>query len=122
MVKIENMITYRVISGVIMCLMTILAIFGNIIIIITLVAVRKKNPGYFLIACKCIHYTSSIFSIKMRRKMSISFIGDFFDIKTATFTGQSLADFVVGCTCMTTILYSIFTGGPINVLIFMLIL
>ena len=55
MVKIENMITYRVISGVIMCLMTILAIFGNIIIIITLVAVRKKNPGYFLIACKFIH-------------------------------------------------------------------
>ena len=52
MVEIESMITYRVVSGVIMSLMTILAIFGNILIIITLVAVKKKNPGYFLIACE----------------------------------------------------------------------
>ena len=52
MVEIENMTTYRAISGVIMSLMTTVTIFGNILIIITLVAVRKKNPGYFLIACE----------------------------------------------------------------------
>ena len=54
MVEIENMVTYRLVCGFIMFFMMIFAIFGNIIIIITLVAVKKKNPGYFLIACKMI--------------------------------------------------------------------
>ena len=52
MVVIHSLFAYRVVSGIVMTAMTIPAIFGNMLIITTMLAVRKKNPGYFLIACK----------------------------------------------------------------------
>eukprot|EP00116_Pleurobrachia_bachei_P018971 sb/3479233/ len=49
-----NFAHYQALSGAIIGLMIVPATIGNLLITVTMVAVKKKNPGYFLISCQAV--------------------------------------------------------------------